>query len=56
MSQYVEKLRSAIKNFSKESALKLSNELHEFEKGGGRLTIQEDRLWQTLTIKIESTS
>lgn len=48
------RLMAALENFKLEEALKLSDELHEFEASGGYVPPSEDRLWLQLTIKIET--
>ena len=48
------RLRAALKDFNLESALALSTEIHSFEAKGGRVSESMDKLWEQLTIKIET--
>jgi hypothetical protein len=48
------RLAKTLANFNKTEALKLSDELHKYEESGGELTDAEDRLWEKLTYRIET--
>ncbi len=53
MDTFVTRLLAELEYFRLESALELSDTIHEFEASGGELTQFEDDLWMLLTIKIE---
>lgn len=48
-----EKLQKALSSFNLESALALSDEIHNLECAGVELTRSEERLWERLTYNIE---
>jgi hypothetical protein len=48
------RLRAALKDFNLESAVALSAEINSFEAKGGRISESLDKLWEQLTIKIET--
>jgi hypothetical protein len=49
-----ERLKAALRNFNLKGALGLSDEIHAFEAAGGEITETTDKLWEKLTVKIET--
>ena len=48
------RLRERLHAFDIDEAVKLSDELHNYEKYGGELSTVEDMLWFSLTLKIQT--
>ena len=53
MIQFRQEIRKQLQNFNLEEALILSDKLHNYESHGNDLTLQEERLWKSLTYTIE---
>lgn len=53
--EFKTRLLGALANFNYEDALKLSDEIHEYEANEHAITDAEDRLWLRLTVQIEKT-
>jgi len=51
--RFRQQLRDILSNFEVEKALKLSDNIHEAESNGYKITSQENRLWEALTYAIE---
>ena len=50
--KFEKRLREALKDFDLEIAESLSDEIHEFEEGGGQISDVEDQLWLELSERI----
>lgn len=52
--EFEKRLREVLKNFDLEIAESLSDEIHEFEEGGGQISDATDQLWLELSERISN--